>query len=369
MRRLFRTSVTGLVLALALALVPAPAGADTYSDLSAAQKKVNDLEARIENEQASAQSLSSDLRAVSATAGAEEAELADIQSELSATNGKVHNVKVHLGSLRGEIRARARDEYKQGPLQLISILLGAQTLGQFIRRAAYASRIAQRDQKVVLQTRIDEAKLRTIQKQQADLEKQQSSKVSALRTRQNRLTDLFARQQAVLARLAHSREEALNLVAQLASKLGDGLAGLRRVAGQGMTISYGEWASAFLSRIGAPITRNNLVVIVAWEASEGTMATWNPLATTFDEPGATTYNSSGVKNYVSKGQGLDATVGNLNAGGHGYGPILSGLHASADPMDTGRAINRSDWCSGCAGGSYVIGYIPAVEQYYDKYAG
>ena len=38
-------------------------------------------------------------------------------------------------------------------------------------------------------------------------------------------------------------------------------------------------------------------------------------------------------------------------------------------MDTGRAINQSDWCSGCAGGSYVVGYIPAVEQYYDRYAG
>jgi hypothetical protein len=182
------------------------------------------------------------------------------------------------------------------------------------------------------------------------------------------LTNLFAQEQGVLAQLAHSRADAINLVAALASKLGSGLDGLRRVAGQGMTISYGEWATAFLSQINAPITRDNLVVMVAWEASEGTMATWNPLATTFDEPGSTTYNSSGVQNYISKGQGIDATVATLDRPGHGYEAILSGLRASAKDMSTAEAINRSDWCSGCAGGSYVTGYIPAVEQYYDRYA-
>jgi len=366
-----RASRTAAVLAIAVGatLLPASARAQTYDDLAAAQKKVDDLEARIENEQASVRTLQSELLSVAASAGAEQGDLDQIRSDLAATTTQITGVKAHLESLRSEIRLRARAEYKQGPLQLINILIGAQSLSQFIRRAAYASRIAERDQHVVLETRITQSKLRTIQAQQSQLEHDQAAKVSALRARQNRLTDLFARQQVVLARLAHSRAEAIQLVATLASKLGSGLAGLRRVAGQGMTISYGEWATAFLSGINAPITRNNLVVMVAWEASEGTMATWNPLATTFPEPGASTYNSSGVQNYISKGQGIDATVATLNRPGHGYEPILAGLHASAKDMDTAQAINRSDWCSGCAGGSYVTGYIPAVEQYYNRYAG
>jgi peptidoglycan hydrolase CwlO-like protein len=349
-------------------LVPATAGAQTYSDLAAAQKKVDDLEARIENEQTSARSLSDELRRVAASAGNEQAELDQIQTDLAATTKQVNEVKAHMQSLRNEIRMRARAEYQQGPLQVIDIVLGAQSLSDFIRRTAYASRIAERDQHVVLEMRITRAKLQAIQDHQTQLEHEQSAKVSALRARQNKLTDLFAREQSVLASLAHSRAEAINLVATLASKLGAGLAGLRRVAGQGMTISYGEWATSFLDAINAPITRNNLVVMVAWEASEGTMATWNPLATTYPEPGATTYNSSGVENYISKGQGVDATVATLSQGGHGYAPILANLHSSSDPMDTARAINASDWCSGCAGGSYVTGYIPAVEQYYDRYA-
>ncbi len=346
-----------------------PAAAQTYNDLSAAQKKVNDLEAKIEREQASVRSLQGELRTLSATVGAEQSDLDGVRADLGRTNTEIKDTKEHLQKLRDEIKLRARTAYKEGPLQLFNIIVGSQTMGEFIQRAAYAARIAKRDQRVVLETRVAESKLRDIQQQQAALEREQTTKVRTLRSRQDALTDTFARQQAVLAELAHSRAEAIQLVAALASKLGSGLAGLRRVAGQGMTISYGEWAAAFLVAIGAQTSRANLVATVAWEASEGTDATWNPLATTYDMPGATTYNSSGVKNYISKGQGIDATVGTLKVSGHGYDAILASLVRGAPAMESAKAINRSDWCRGCAGGTYVTGYVPAVERYYDRYAG
>jgi len=37
-------------------------------------------------------------------------------------------------------------------------------------------------------------------------------------------------------------------------------------------------------------------------------------------------------------------------------------------MTSARAINASDWCRGCAGGTYVIGMIPKVEANYRTYA-
>jgi peptidoglycan hydrolase CwlO-like protein len=371
MSALLRTRVTavGALLALALAAGSVPALAQSYSDLSAAQKKVNALEAKIEREQASVRALQSELRTLSATVGAEQASLDGVRSELARTTGAIKDTKAHLQTLRDQIKLRARTAYKQGPLQLFSILIGAQTMGQFIERTAYASRIAKRDARVVLEARKTESKLRDIQTQQASLEREQATKVGTLRSRQEALTDTFARQQVVLAELAHSRAEAIQLVATLASKLGSGLAGLRRVAGQGMTISYGEWATAFLVAIGAPTSRANLVATVAWEAAEGTDATWNPLATTYDMPGATRYNSSGVRNYVSKGQGIEATVSTLKLSGHGYEAILASLRRGAPAMESAKAINASDWCRGCAGGTYVTGYVPAVERYYDRYAG
>jgi hypothetical protein len=133
-------------------------------------------------------------------------------------------------------------------------------------------------------------------------------------------------------------------------------------------MTFGRWATAFLGSINAPIQRNNLVVIVAWETAEYTSARWNPLATTYYMPGSTCYNASCVRNYVSVEQGLQATYGTLSQHGLGYEPILSDLHSNADPMDTAKAINASQWCGGCANGQYVVDLVPSVESNYDAYA-
>ena len=97
-----------------------------------------------------------------------------------------------------------------------------------------------------------------------------------------------------------------------------------------------------------------MVVLVAWQSAEGTDAAYNPLATTYREPGSTDFNSVGVQNYASLAQGIDAIHKTLEASSHGYEQILAGLAASADPMTTGEAINASDWCHGCTNGQYVI---------------
>jgi hypothetical protein len=77
-----------------------------------------------------------------------------------------------------------------------------------------------------------------------------------------------------------------------------------------------------------------------------------------------------VRNYISLGQGLDATRLTIRGGmsSHGYGRIVSSLGACGDPMATARAINASDWCRGCAGGTYVTGMVPKVEADYSTYA-
>jgi hypothetical protein len=86
-----------------------------------------------------------------------------------------------------------------------------------------------------------------------------------------------------------------------------------------------EWARAFLTEIGAPGCRENLVLVVAWQAQEGTDARFNPLATTHWMPGSTDFNSVGVKNYRSVAQGLAAARETLEQGAdsYGYEPILA----------------------------------------------
>jgi peptidoglycan hydrolase CwlO-like protein len=362
------------VLALSAALaVTAPARAQdnetTSTELEVARAKVHDLERKIRSGEAQLSTLKERLADLSQQVGAETATLVSTRRHLSSTGRRLAATKARLQGIQDRMKDRARNVYKRGPTSLIDVVLGAKTLAQFSSRMTYAAAIARQDSNLMLQVRKLRAEVTKQRDAQRRLEREQAREVSSLRARQATVQSTLAESLATVSDLAKQRLEAQQLVFQLASKLGNELFGLRQVAGHGMTLTYGEWGSAFLTKIGAPVTRNNLVVMVAWQTAEGTLATWNPLATTYNMPGATPYNSVGVRNYTSLDQGLEATMRTLQVPGHGYGEIVSGLKSAAKPMDTGNAINASDWCRGCAGGSYVVGIIPAVEEYFDKYAG
>lgn len=348
--------------------IAVPAGAQSLDD---AEKQLTVLESQILQAQQTADAFQKQLTDLAAQIATEQGNLDEIRDNLAATDKKVSATQARLGKLKGQVQVRARELYKQGgPLQMIGVLMGAESMRDLVGRASYASSVAKHDESLVLDTRSQSAELENIRRYQQTLETSQNNLVSNLRRRQDAINDVFAKQQVALADLAKARSHALDVIASLEAKLGaSALAGLKRVAGQGMTVSYGEWADAFLRTVGAPVVRNNLVVMVAWEAAEGTQATWNPLATTMDADGATAFNTSGVKNYPSEAVGVDATIRTLRRPNHGYEDILDGLERAPDPMETGHAIQQSDWCHGCAEGGYVVGIIPAVEQYYDQYAG
>ena len=134
-----------------------------------------------------------------------------------------------------------------------------------------------------------------------------------------------------------------------------------------LVITWPTWGALLLDKLGAPRCANNLIAVVAWTAQETTSAGWNPLATTYDEPGATLFNTAGVRNYATLEQGLDATVATLRSGfrSHGYGAIVEDLRVCADPITTAVAINASDWCRGCSGGGYVLRTVEAVIAAYE----
>jgi hypothetical protein len=135
-------------------------------------------------------------------------------------------------------------------------------------------------------------------------------------------------------------------------------------------VTYERWGERFLDEMEAPRCKDNRIVAIAWEVNEGTSAVWNPLATTYDLPGATNHNSVGVKNYESFAQGLDATRLTIKRGfsQYGYGEIVRRLQRCAPPMKTARAIKRSSWCGGCTNGRYVTGLIRTVKADYGAYA-
>jgi hypothetical protein len=181
----------------------------------------------------------------------------------------------------------------------------------------------------------------------------------------------LVREQQAMDALNKARTEIVALIDHLRAKLAPKDVQDVAQAFQGdHNISYGSWANAFLQVMGAPRCHANLVVSIAWQAQEGTQADWNPLATTHVMDGSSDFNSVGVQNYRTLAQGLEATKETIENGWqqYGYGAVIRSMRDCADPLDTARAIAASSWCSGCAGGQYVIGIVPAVEASFETYS-
>ena len=105
------------------------------------------------------------------------------------------------------------------------------------------------------------------------------------------------------------------------------------------------WARDFLTKLGMPITSENVKAITAWEQAEGTKASFNPLATTQGGfTGETQFNSVGVKNYAAYVDGIDANVHALTNGR--YTNILSALQAGNSATAVAQAIANSPWGTG-----------------------
>lgn len=127
-------------------------------------------------------------------------------------------------------------------------------------------------------------------------------------------------------------------------------------------LTYAQWAKIFLQYFRLPACKNDLIVLVAWEANEGSRAMWNPLDTTLGMPGSTDFNSVGVQNYQSLTQGLEATALTLNRGAiiYRYGAIVDDLRACAPPIETAQAVAASNWCGPTCSPTYVVALVPRV---------
>jgi murein DD-endopeptidase MepM/ murein hydrolase activator NlpD len=118
------------------------------------------------------------------------------------------------------------------------------------------------------------------------------------------------------------------------------------------TGSQQAWARTLLTKLGKPLTPENIKALTTWAAWEGgqwhNSAHYNPLNTTQPEAGATNMNKEGVKSYKSWDQGYTATVQTLNNGR--YKAILSALAKGNNTGSVLQAVDHSPW------GSHIPGY-------------
>lgn len=363
-----RAAILGIAVAL-LAPLPPGASADTETRLEDATARLETLEARIVATEQDVERLEDELAELGERIFAQERAYTETRGRLRRTQRHLEATREDLTERRRHLHGRARAIYIHGPLRWLDIALGSESVGEFTSRIHQASRILDEDRQAL--DGLDRL-ARSLESREAEHDALLVERAAALRRverERRRSREVFAEHQERLAELNRARRETLDLVEELRDELrAERVARALRTAGQGMPLSYEEWAEALLGRLDAPVSRNNLVALIAWQTAEGTRASWNPLATTYRIPGTTVMNDHGVRNYRSKEEGIEATVRTLAIPGRGYGAILDALRRDAPPMETARAINASHWCRECTNGMYVIKLIDAVAAYYPERA-
>ncbi len=374
-----RAGATVLVLAmLAGAFVVVPAGATSYDRLERAREELDALTARIEVQ---ADRLSA---AREALAGIE-AEIAEASARMARFQGVRARVREDLAEAQARYDAAqellgaavSQAFMDAGPgsadLGVLGAVLGSTDMGDVADRAVYAS--AAGEEAIRLAAGVEGLR-DDLAARSAELDALVSAEAVAVdeleRLRVDRETAAAVETQAALG-LDEARDDAVGTIRRLERELfGTGdldLSGIGAALHGAQRVTYGRWAELFLGMFGAPVCRNNLVVVVAWQAAEGTQAAWNPLATTHRMPGSTSFNSVGVQDFVSLEQGLLGTKETIENGWevYRYGAIVGALRGCADPMATALAINASSWCPGCVNGQYVLNVIPRVDEDLEAY--
>lgn len=386
-----RASRASLALAAALLLVaPAQASAQAASEgagnaatpfapgggeLAEARSRLTGLQAEIAGHQASVQELLLQIRRVSTELGRERAAYAETQARLSTTRNALAAVEREYAGLRERLDDRAVEALYMNPGSQMEFLLESDSFAEVSDRIEFLNQLQVADAALAKQVEATAARLATRRDELEAALRASADIVATLDVHEEQLGALLADEQERLSQITRARQEATALIEQLVAqrqehRAAQAKAMRARLASLGGEVApYGQWARLFLQAIGAPTCHQNLVVLVAWQAAEGTQASWNPLATTLQMPGSIPFNSVGVQNYTSLAQGLDAIHKTLLRGAttYGYGAILSSLGRCADAMATAQAINASSWCRGCTGGAYVTGLVPVVEAYFETY--
>jgi peptidoglycan hydrolase CwlO-like protein len=354
---------------LALAGVPSPARADAKADLDEARARLSELQQRIAGQQQALALMHGQLTAIATRLGVATARYRTTQADIARTREDLRSTRERFLAIRRQLDDRTAASYMDGPGSILQIVLGANTFTDFTYRLSFLDSISRADTNLSQEVELSAQELVRKQQVLADVKAQLAGVVADLDRQREALEQKLAEQQAALDELSGARSEAAGLVDDLQGALQQEeiLAATAAVNG-GTPIPFGQWAPLFLPRLGAPTCQNNLVLVVAWAATEYTQARFNPLATSYPMPGATIF-AGAVKNYVSLDQGIEATVLTLESTNpaFNYAPIVADLRACADPLVTAEAINHSAYCE-CSG-SYPLTYlVPFVENNYEFYA-
>jgi peptidoglycan hydrolase CwlO-like protein len=195
-----------------------PAGADTTSDLHAAQRHLNDILDRIDSENAT---IASDQAQATGLARRIDA----IQNDIALTERRITSVQREIRAdirrilaTQSQLDERAWVAYEGGPAGAVGFVLGSTSLGDLTDRLQLLDYAARDDAHLIALLQYERAALRDREAQLDALRTSQERQQASLEDQAAEVQAKLADEQATLVRLARDRSKAEALVAQLKAK-------------------------------------------------------------------------------------------------------------------------------------------------------
>jgi peptidoglycan hydrolase CwlO-like protein len=325
-----------------------------------ARERVDRLDQQVVDARASVAELQRRILSLASDVSAARRTLDRLQGRLMEAEQDLARARADAEAVQARLHERARQAFMSfGPGASAAYLLEAGSFADLMDRTVMLDSMQRADATLGAEYAVEAARMAAEQASLEHATQRRGALLARIESSQADLLGAFAAQQAALAQLAGQRHDAVRDVRAVE----------RRIARRSGALPFGDWAERFLRYLDAPTCRDNLIVVMAWQANEFTQARWNPLATTHRMKRSTSFNEVGVQNYVSLTQGLRASAGTLTGGAESYGyqAILDALRRCVAAKATAEAIRASAWCRGCSNGAYVTGLIPVVRAYFDRY--
>lgn len=211
--------------ALAALLVLAMVPAYVYADLNSELEDINNQKDQVLNDMAeledSLEKQKAELDEIEAAVSAKEAEIADAEAEIKATKEKIEKTKKDIEQREEDLGLRLRTMYKNGSVGYIDVILGSNSLSEFLSNLSMVQRLYQSDQETMneleKQQQLLEQQYAELERQQAALEEEKKALSEKQKEAQEKKDSMQAELDALDAKLDELNADAANISAQIAA--------------------------------------------------------------------------------------------------------------------------------------------------------
>jgi murein DD-endopeptidase MepM/ murein hydrolase activator NlpD len=189
--------------------------ADTKEELDRARAKVKAIEKELRAAQGRLEAVRLEIEALTRQIAQALAQKYAIQQHIKQTDRAVRDSGKRIGELQGRLNERARDAYIRGPIELVEVVLEAESLVDVSDRFAFIDALSRGDSNLAAGIDVERQQLRRFEDELVRVRKDQVVLLRSLRSQNEQLDTKFTAMSAVQKQIASKLAEAKEAVEDL----------------------------------------------------------------------------------------------------------------------------------------------------------